>query len=336
MEISIGSEHYPNSRSEWIFGKIGSVFENKERILKSVIMRMLAKTVKTFKYNGLPDTIKAKDLETQLQVGGFAIFKEVDGKLYSFLGGLGGKPNPYYLPTIAVVANPALKYNASLEIDKDCVVMLNDYYYEGVMPLFNRYGELLVEAELSLRNAIYNARVPALIQADNDETYASAKEFFENIKVGKFGIIATKEFFEGIKSTEFYHEAYIKDLIEAIQYIKGSWYNEIGLNAAFNMKREAINEAEATLNEDILYPTIDVMLECRQKGLERVNEMFGTNITVELDSIWAMNEKDDELSEDLKEAEIESLLGENTEESEEDTDDEDVGNADDSTENQPA
>lgn len=323
----------PTTRNEWIFGKIGDIFEDKQKVLRSVITRMLAKSVKIFKYNGLPDTIKVKDLETQLQVGGYAIWKEVDGKLYTFIGGLGGKPNPYYLPTVAIVANPALRYNASLEIDKECVVMLNDYYYEGMMPLFNRYGSLLVEAELSLRNAIFNARVPALIQADNDETYASAVEFFKEIRKGNFGIIATKEFFEGISSTEFYKEAYIKDLIEAIQYIKGSWYNEIGLNAAFNMKREAINEAEATLNEDILYPTIDLMLECRKDALERVNAMFGTNITVELDSIWQQNVKEDELAVDLQEAEIESLSDENREG---ETDDENVGNADDGTENQLA
>lgn len=294
------------SRNDWVFGKIGDIFENKDLCLRSIISRMLEKTIKIFKYDGLPETIKMKDLETQLQVGGFAIWKEVDGKLYTFHGGLGGQPNPYYLPTIAVVANPALKYNASLKIDEECVVMLNDYYYEGLMPLFNRYGNLLMEAELSLRNAIFNARVPALIQADNDETYASAVEFFKEIRKGNYGIIATKEFFEGISSTEFYKEAYIKDLIEAIQYIKGSWYNEIGLNAAFNMKREAINEAEATLNEDILYPTIDLMLECRQKGLDRVNAMYGTNITVSLDSIWEKNVIEDELQLDMQEAEIEA------------------------------
>lgn len=313
------------SRNDWVFGKIGDIFENKNLCLRSIISRMLEKTIKIFKYDGLPETIKAKDLETQLQVGGFAIWKEVDGKLYTFHGGLGGQPNPYYLPTIAVVANPALKYNASLKIDEECVVMLNDYYYEGLMPLFNRYGNLLMEAELSLRNAIFNARVPALIQADNDETYASAVEFFKEIRKGNFGIIATKEFFEGISSTEFYKEAYIKDLIEAIQYIKGSWYNEIGLNAAFNMKREAINEAEATLNEDILYPTIDLMLECRQKGLDRVNEMYGTNITVSLDSVWEKNVIKDELQLDMQEAEIEATEKEGEA-------DENVGNADDNGE----
>ena len=298
----------PTSRNEWIFGNIKNPLLDKEYMLKSVILQMLNKTTRIFKYSNIPKTIPVKDLETQLQVGGFAIFKEVDGELYSFTGGLGGKPNPYYLPTLAIIANPALRYNASLEIDKECVVMLNDHYYQGLMPLFSKYGNMLVEAEISLKYAIINARVPALIQADNDNTYKSAQEFFKKVVDGtEYGIIASKEFFDGIRTHDFYKQPYIKDLIESIQYIKGSWYNEIGLNAAFNMKREAINEAAATLNEDILYPTIDTMLECRQIALEKVNAMYGTNITVELNGVWKQNREQDDLTLEKQEAELESI-----------------------------
>ena len=178
------------------------------------------------------------------------------------------------------------------------------------MPLFNKYGSLLVEAEISLKYAIINARVPALISADNDATYESAVKFFEKISKGDgYGIIASKQLLDGIKTQDFYKEPYIKDLIESIQYIKGSWYNEIGLNATFNMKREAINEAEAAINEDILYPAIDTMLICRQNALEKVNKMYGTNITVDFDSVWAQNAIQEELALDYKKAEIVEMEG---------------------------
>ena len=316
-----------NNRNNWIIGKCNNILNDKEKMLQALVFQMLNKTTKIFKYTGLPDSIQEKDIETQLQVNGFAIWKEVDGKLYTFTGGLGGTPNVYYLPTIATVANPALNFSANLKIGEECVVMQNDYYYQGLMPLFNKYGNLLVEAELSLKYAIINARVPALVQADNDNTYASAKEFFSKIIEGKeYGVISSKEFFDGIRSQDFYKQAYIKDLIEAIQYIKGSWYNEIGLNAAFNMKREAINEAEANLNEDILYPTLDTMLECRRTALEKVNEMYGTNISVDFDSVWEQNRKQEELAIDMKEAEIDSLTEQEEDVDERETDD--VGHAD--------
>lgn len=300
-------------RNSWIFGKCKSILNDKDLLQKQIISQMLNKTITIFKYGNLPETITDKDIEIITQVNGYSIWKEVDGKLYVFYGSLGGEPNPYYLPTIAIIANPALRYNASLKIDEECVVMLNDYLYTGLMPLFNKYGSLLTEAEISLKYAIINARVPALLQSDNDNTYKSAQEFFSKIEKGDgYGIIASKEFFEGIKSQDFYKQPYIKDLIESIQYIKASWYNEIGLNSQFNMKREAINSAEVTLNEDILYPAVDVMLQCRKKAVEKINKMFGTNITVELNSVWEQNKIQEDLALQFKEAQVESLVKETT------------------------
>ena len=309
------------NRNDWIFGHIRDPLKDKQYLRRNAILQMLNKSTRIFKYNGLPDTITQKDLEIQLQVNGCAIWTEHKGDLYTFVGGLGGEPNPYYLPTIAIVANPALRFDRSMKIDEECVVMLNDNFYQGLMPLFNKYGSMLVEAEISLKFAIINARVPALVQADNDNTKKSAEEFFKKIYDGDdYGIVSSKEFFDGIRSQDFYKQPYIKDLIESIQYIKGSWFNEIGLNAAFNMKREAINEAEATLNEDILYPTVDTMLECREKALEKVNKMFGTNITVSLDSVWEQNQEHEELVLDTEEAELNAIENaNNSEEENEDT-----------------
>ena len=300
-------------RNSWIFGKCKSILNDKDLLQKQIISQMLNKTITIFKYGNLPETITDKDIEIITQVNGYSIWKEVDGKLYVFYGSLGGEPNPYYLPTLAIIANPALRYNASLKIDEECVVMLNDYLYTGLMPLFNKYGSLLTEAEISLKYAIINARVPALLQSDNDNTYKSAQEFFSKIEKGDgYGIIASKEFFEGIKSQDFYKQPYIKDLIESIQYIKANWYNEIGLNAQFNMKREALNSAETTLNDDILHPTIDVMLECRKKAVEKINKMFGTNITVELTSVWEQNRIKEDIALQYREAEVDNLEQETT------------------------
>lgn len=316
------------SRNEWIFGRIKNCLNDKEYMLQNTILQMLNRTTRMFKYDNIPKTIQVKDLETQLQVGGFAVWKKVNGELYTFTAGLGGEPNPYYLPTLAIVANPALRYNESLKIDKDCVVMLNDNFYQGLMPMFNKYAGMLTEAEISLKYAIINARVPALIQADNDSTYESAMKFFDKVVEGKeYGIISSKEFFDGIRAQDYYKQAYIKDVIESIQYIKGSWFNEIGLKAAYNMKREAINESEADLNDDILHPTIDTMLDCRKTALEKVNEMYGTNITVELDSAWGKHRERDDLADEYKEAEIESMKKENIEEME-DKENENFGDTD--------
>ena len=323
----------PTNRNEWIFSHCRNVLEDKDYIIKQLVIQMLQKTTKMFEYENLPETITVKDLETQLQVGGYNIWKEKDGKLYCFNGQLGGMPNPYYLPTIAIIANPALpEFNGSYTIDKDCVVMLNDHYYQGMMPLFNKYATLLAEAEISLRYALILTRTPNVAVADNDNTKKTAEAYFEKIINGTgLGVIGTVDFFEGLKSVELQKDSKITDIIEATQYIKGSWFNEVGLNAAFNMKREAINEAEASMNEDILLPIVDMMLECRKIGLEKINKMFGRNITIRLSSVWQKNREKDDLAVEKEKAEIESLENEG----EEVVVDEDTGNDNNETENEP-
>ena len=56
------------------------------------------------------------------------------------------------------------------------------------------------------------------------------------------------------------------------------------------MKRESINSNEAQLNDDMLLPLIDDMLKNRQDALDKVNDMFGTDISVELNSAWEDNQ----------------------------------------------
>ena len=52
------------------------------------------------------------------------------------------------------------------------------------------------------------------------------------------------------------------------------------------MKRERLNTQEVSMNIDALMPFVDSMLTERVEGVKRVNEMFGTEITVTLGSSW--------------------------------------------------
>ena len=61
---------------------------------------------------------------------------------------------------------------------------------------------------------------------------------------------------------------------------------DLGLNANYNMKRERLNTQEVSMNVDALMPFVDSMLTERVEGVKRVNEMFGTDITVTLGSSW--------------------------------------------------
>lgn len=297
----------PN-RNNWIFSHCKTnILENKEEIIKQEFQLQLNRTMQMFKWNNLPKTIPQRDLELILQLNGYAIFTYVDEKPYVFYGSLGGLPNEYYLPTLAVVSNPYLKFSKDLIINEDCIIIQNDGLYNSLAPMFNKYATMLAESIISLRWATINARVPYLIDADNDQTAEDAKEFFDKIISGKeLGIIAHNTFFEGIKTYDYASKTtHIKELLELYQYIKANWYNDLGLQANYNMKRESLNADEVALNESTLIPYIDEMLHERKLACERINEKYGLNISVELSSAWKNFRDELEVEQEIKESELE-------------------------------
>lgn len=280
----------PTNRNEWIFNC--KDFElDKNAIYNSYILYMLNRTMQIFNYKKLPDTINKRDLETILQRFGYAIVTDVKGKLYAFFGGLGNELNEYYHPTHAIVNNPYLKFNKDMVINEDCIVIKNDSNYCGLFPLFDKYAKLLTECDVSIRIATINSRIPSVLIADSDSTKASAELYLKDILDGKLGIIRSSVFDDnvGVKSEDYMNHSAINtiaQLTELSQYLKSHWFIDLGLNANYNMKRESINENESAMNDYILLPLIDDMLEQRKNAIKQINEKYGTQIEVELNSSW--------------------------------------------------
>lgn len=249
---------------------------------------MLNRSNVMFKYHNLPDTIPASELEKMIQANGFAVIGKINGELYALNAGLGGEPDVYNNPTEAIVSVPAFNYNATWKIGKDCEVITNDTMHIGLIPLFAKYCTLMNENEISIMLSVINQRISFLLSANDDNTIASAKQLLKDIEAGKQGVVSDSKVFDSFKAQALTKNAGtgITDLIELEQYLKASMFNEIGLNANYNMKRERLSESEVEMNGDNLYPLVDDMASNRKSGVERVNNLFGTDIQVEFNSSW--------------------------------------------------
>lgn len=268
---------------------------DKNKAIDNFIIYAIDKLQSMFTYKGLPDTIPQKWLEFYLMVNGNTFITKVNNKLYAFTGGLGGEFDEYYQPTVYTVSNPYLNLSKTYDINKDGVLVRNDTLMNGMKPILSKYGTLLVEADITMRVALINHRIHNLISASDDKTNESAKEYLNQIENGNLATIGENAFFDGVKLQDNNNiSGYFTQLIEATQYIKASFYNEIGLNSSYNMKREYISDTENILNDDILLPLVDNMLEERKQGMKKVNEMFGTDIDVEFNSSWKTNNSENE------------------------------------------
>lgn len=276
-------------------------FRDKANNVADHVLYMLCRTQSMFKWHNLPDTIPEEYLESYLQTTGVCAVIKAGAKLYAVTGGLGGEPDAYYQPTIFTVANPAiqteLKPDGMYKIGEECAIIKNDPYYLGLLPMFKKYASQLAENELSLNIASINTRLQKTLRAKDDATKEACDKYLDDIAEGKLASILDDGFEDDdlqALQMDASRTGAIGDLIEYQQYIKASWFNEIGLNANYNMKREALNAAETSINDDILFPLVDTMLAERQKACERINALFDTDISVELASSWEDNKNEEE------------------------------------------
>lgn len=290
-----------------------NIVKDKKQSANSYYRYFLARLSRMFEYKNLPDTIPHEMLDRYLMNNGIACITKVDGELYVFYGNLGGPQDVYYRPTEFIISNPHIKtesgelFTANIPINpsyapcaltqdepttQQGVLIRNDTEWIGLAPMLSRYSYLLAENILTLRTADVMLRITALLTAPSDKERMAAIEYLKSMEKGELGVIGESPFFDGVKlqSPPSNNGSYLTQFIEYQQYLKGSIFNELGLVANYNMKREAIGKGESTLDQDAIIPLADNMLLCRQEDMKRVNELYGTDISVSFSSAWLENQ----------------------------------------------
>lgn len=265
---------------------------------------MMTRLMTMFEYSGLPEEIPQHLAESYIQNFGKALFLKHEDMYYILFGEFGGVPNAYYIPQEFIIANPYLKLNKKFKIGVDSVLIKNDTMMVGLRKLNEKYAKYLNNSDITMNIANINMRIPQILNASTDEAYRSAVEYLKKVTDGEVGVILDKSSLFDEKSTQSIDFAsrvsnnYLSQLIEMHQYLKASYYNEIGLQCNYNMKRESIGSNESDMNLDTLLPLADEMLYCRQQATKEINDLFGLSISVDFSGAWKRHKKiEDEITE---------------------------------------
>ena len=263
-------------------------FKNKTGNIKTLNIQMLNKTASMFEYEGLPETIPYFELEKILQSNGYGFITEHNGALYCFSGSLGGEQDAYLNYKDFIVSNAPLNLFKQLSLANDGVLIKNDDYIQGLLPIFERYNTFIVENDINIMLYGYNTRTQKLISASDDKTKQSAELFVKRSVEGEIAIIGENGLFEGVKlqTVPSSQSGGINSLIELQQYLKGSMFNEVGLSATFNMKRERLLSSEVDQSEGSLLALVYNMLKCRLEAIEKINAKYNLQIKIKLGGVW--------------------------------------------------
>lgn len=289
-----------------------SYVTKKQKSAKYYFRYLLDRTMMMFEYKNLPSTIDQHVLERYLQVNGVAcITRANDGNLYVFNGSWGGPQDVYYRPTKFIISNPHVSQlidGSGRQFTKECtifgteehdaVLLRNDTEWASLTPIIARYSVLMCENCITVRSASIMLRCLALLSSSSDKEYKSALAYLAKLEAGELGVISSSSFSEGVKmqSPPSNNGSYLTQFIELQQYLKGSFFNELGLRANYNMKREAIGEGESSLDADSILPLCDNMLKCRREDICEVNNLFGLDISVDFSSAWLENHLETNIS----------------------------------------
>lgn len=294
---------------------------DKKKLIRDNYYMMLDKTAQMFEYSGLPATIPKVALELLLQTEGSAVIWRVPPEytpvgygmsfqysslvtkdsdtsdstnLYAFSTSLAEAPDPYHEPFKVIVTNVGFNPSISetLVLNKDCVLIRNDTYMRGLHYLHRKYAYLLAEAEVSLRSTLICLRDQLTFVAKTEPQRAAVAKYITDRENGVPGSILAPDLGTPLEAIQADGRTNSVELaVNGRQAIYAAWYNEIGLNPSFSLKREYTSAQEIDTNTDLLVPTVDDMLECRRLACESINAMFGTNISVRKSSAWAIKEE---------------------------------------------
>ena len=261
------------------------------------------KAMSLFKFTGLDDleAIDERYLKEQLILRGKICFTQFNNKLYCVNGNWGGEPNAYYEPTEWIVANPILGSKTVKVLNKDgtnstkdlegIVVALTDFDYltenlnGGLYPLIYKYSGLLADNDVSLNVAQINGRLNVAFTADSEAQANMAEDVLRDYYNGKPYRVLAQDIMDKIGVNPIggsQTNSTLMSLIEAHAHLLQDFFSEIGIASNGNLKRERINTAETELMTGCLDISIWNMIHNLKDGFDRVNELFGTSIGVEL------------------------------------------------------
>lgn len=217
--------------------------------------------------------------------------------LYFFRTAFSEAPNVYYQAPKVIITNPCLKSSHVRTIGKDCVLVRNDTLMMGLLPVFNRYAELLLENDISMLMASWVSRQHCIVTASKDADLKAGQKYVQDIISGHMASYMDTVFTEGIqpKNTGVHAPQVLSGLLEFHQYMMASWYNEFGLMSnLYNSRREYVSKDEIQSSTDILLPRIDDMYVCLQRAVDEMNAIFGTKTLVQKASAWESKQEEND------------------------------------------
>lgn len=258
---------------------------DKKQINKAVRDYLFATAMTMFRYEGLPGNVRPEDLERMLLENGELIFTKWHDEFYIFQFSGTGKQNYLGEWDGYQVNNPYINCN-QVFTDKDAVRIRNTDNSVSLSGMLDMYSELLSESYITLNMSDVNARLSFLISAGDNATKTSAELFLKQVYEGKQGIIGSQPLLDSLSVNPLADHKDFQSVIQLNKFYYSDFFQKIGLTNLYNNVHDRISATETQFTATSIYPFVDNMKKNREAAIEKINKLFGLNVSVEFTSSW--------------------------------------------------
>ena len=282
----------------------------RERLIQRNLERNISElAVNRFKWEGLPDSIDPRFLEVTMLLIGLVIFYWDDeyDKLLAVKASATGYVNFMDWPVAYTIIGPGSRINdiagqttfmpkqlsgfipmadASPEdTRKQGVPVWPNYFRQSDLDTIQIYSSRLATTDMTLEINTRNARQNKVV-ASTTNTQLSMVNLARQMDEG-VNVIQPKDaaMMDAITAIDLGIDA---ELFDKLAILRTKWWGEcmilLGINNANQEKKERLVEAEVGANDEQTASMRYVALQARQQGAAYVNQVFGTNISVDFNT----------------------------------------------------
>ena len=252
---------------------------------------LFQKAISVFKWTLPEEWDKDYFLYTLYGLGYIAVINTDQYGVICQGGSLGGY-NLYYRPSYIIITNPLIRGTITANLETECALVKLQPDYSSIMDLVGYYADQLALAAESLGINMLNVKSGTVFGAESKAKAESYKKMYDTLSDGDPAVVIDKKLLDDqgkptwFPFTQHIKESYVvTDILSDMRKIEAMFDTEIGIPNANTDKRERLITDEVNANNAETATRCELWLETVRKGIDKANQMYNTNISVE----WRVN-----------------------------------------------
>lgn len=236
-----------------------------------------------FQWEGIPDEIEPTIIEKALLRNGLCVFFHDDnvGPMVALPGTRGGGLDIYGNPRSFTVIGMGGNFSRTMSVE-DCVPMYSNMLRTSDMNIIYNYSMILTEISMTIRTNTLQMRTPYIVSASESQRLTAANAM-RQVMEGSPALYVEKDF-TNMVGMDVFNTSIHPDMVLNSQLYKQKAWNEcmtyLGINNANQDKPERLVADEVSANDSQVIACRMSGLKARKAAAERVNERYGTNLSV--------------------------------------------------------